>query len=329
MRYVILGAGAVGGTVGGRLALAGRDVVTVARGAHLEAMRAGGLRLRLPDGEHVLRLPVAAGPEEVSLRPGDVLVLAAKSQDTTGLLQAWASAPVQGGGTAGERLLVLCLQNGVANERAALRFFVRVGGVCVWLPSAHLEPGLVVAPCAPLTGILHLGAYPSGVTPALAAVAADLVLSGFGAPLREDVMRWKHGKLLDNLANALAALLEGELETWEHLRLRARAEGAAALAAAGLSRTTGEQEEAERGDRMRRQQVEGFQAGGSTWQSLSRGLAMETDYLNGEIVLLGRLHGVPTPVNAAVQRLAHQAVANGWLPRSVPVDRLAALAADV
>jgi 2-dehydropantoate 2-reductase len=48
--------------------------------------------------------------------------------------------------------------------------------------------------------------------------------------------------------------------------------------------------------------------GGSSWQSLRRGSgAIESDYLNGEIALLGRVHGVPTPVNATLQRLANAA----------------------
>ncbi len=47
--------------------------------------------------------------------------------------------------------------------------------------------------------------------------------------------------------------------------------------------------------------------GGSTWQSLVRGTgAVETDYITGEIVLRGRLHGVPTPVNELLQLLANQ-----------------------
>ena len=50
--------------------------------------------------------------------------------------------------------------------------------------------------------------------------------------------------------------------------------------------------------------------GGSSWQSLARGTGnIESDYLNGEIALLGRLHGVPTPVNALLQRLAAEAAA--------------------
>ena len=52
--------------------------------------------------------------------------------------------------------------------------------------------------------------------------------------------------------------------------------------------------------------------GGSTWQSLERRAgSVETDYLNGEIVLLGRQHGVPTPANALLQRLMADAAATG------------------
>ena len=55
--------------------------------------------------------------------------------------------------------------------------------------------------------------------------------------------------------------------------------------------------------------------GSSTWQSLQRGSTLETDFLNGEIVLLGRLHGIPTPVNADIQRRA-TVVFNGSRDRS-------------
>ncbi|MDM4778016.1 hypothetical protein QTS76_02020, partial [Micromonospora sp. b486] len=70
--------------------------------------------------------------------------------------------PVEGGGTAGERLPVVLAQNGVANEPAALRRFARVHPVCVWLPATHLEPGVVVANGHPHPGMLHIGRYPSG-----------------------------------------------------------------------------------------------------------------------------------------------------------------------
>ena len=98
-------------------------------------------------------------------------------------------------------------QNGVANEPAALRLFADVHAVCVWLPATHLDPGVVVANGHPHPGMLHLGRYPSGSDDTDRAVAADLTAAGFVAPVRDDVMRWKYGKLLGNLGNGLQALL--------------------------------------------------------------------------------------------------------------------------
>jgi len=63
--------------------------------------------------------------------------------------------------------------------------------------------------------------------------------------------------------------------------------------------------------------------GGSTWQSLMRGLpSTEADYLNGEIVLLGRLHGVSTPYNRVLQRIASELARTGKRPGSVTIEDL-------
>src|SRR3954468_20284148 len=61
-RYIILGAGAVGAAVGGRLGLAGQEVVLVARGDHLATLRERGLRLRTPDEDVTQRLTAIGGP---------------------------------------------------------------------------------------------------------------------------------------------------------------------------------------------------------------------------------------------------------------------------
>ncbi|MFC4148369.1 ketopantoate reductase family protein [Micromonospora mangrovi] len=322
MRYVIIGAGAVGGTIGGRLAQAGHEVTLVARGAHLNALRDRGLTLRTPDGTATLRLPATAGPDDRPLAADTALVLTVKSQDTAAALAAWVDAPVAGGGTAGERLPLFTAQNGVANERTALRFFARVHPVCVWLPATHLEPGVVVANGHPHSGMLHLGRYPSGSDDTARAVAADLTSAGFVAPVHDDVLRWKYGKLLSNLGNGLQALLGRDIP--DGLAERVRAEGVAALAAAGIAHTSPEEEAAARGDRVRHRPVDGEErAGGSTWQSLARGAgSAEADHLNGEIVLLGRLHGVPTPVNAAVQGAVRRAVRERIPAGGFPVAEL-------
>ncbi|GJF27505.1 2-dehydropantoate 2-reductase [Kitasatospora sp. NE20-6] len=330
MRYIVIGAGAVGGTIGGRLHESGHDVVLVARGAHLDALRRDGLRLTTPEGPRTLPVPATGGPEELGLRPGDVLLLAVKTQHSLPLLDRWAARPVAGGGTAGELLPLLCAQNGVENERLALRRFRHVYGVCVWLPSTHLEPGRVVAPGAPLSGILHLGRYPAGRDATARRISADLEASGFGAPVSDDVMRWKYAKLLSNLANALEAVagpVEGGLR--ESVAARAAAEGAAVLAAAGIVPAGDEEQRAVRGDRVTPRPIDGeTRGGGSSWQSLARGAGdIEADHLNGEIVLLGRLHGVPTPVNEALQRLAGAFAREGRAPGSLPDAALAELAA--
>jgi 2-dehydropantoate 2-reductase len=70
-------------------------------------------------------------------------------------------------------------------------------------------------------------------------------------------------------------------------------------------------------------------AGWSTWQSLARGAGrIETDYLNGEIVLLGRQHGVPTPVNEVLQRLSNRLAAARRSPGSLAPAELRAALAD-
>ncbi len=142
MRYIIIGAGAVGGTIGGRLFAGGHEVVLVARGRHLDALRAHGLRLETPDGAVTLPIPAVGHPGELQLHVGDVLVPAVKTQDAAAVLAAWAASPVRGGTVAAESLPVVCAQNGVASERMALRRFGHVYGMCVWLPATHLEPGM-------------------------------------------------------------------------------------------------------------------------------------------------------------------------------------------
>lgn len=329
MRYIIIGAGAVGGAIGGRLAESGSDVVLVARGAHYAALRENGLRLVTPQGTRTHPLPVADGPEAVELRADDVLVLTVKTQDSIAALDAWAPRPVAGtGATAGEVLPVVCAQNGVESERLALRRFRAVYGMCVWLPAQFLEPGVVAADCAPLTGMLHIGRYPSGTDETAHRISGDLGKAPFEAPVVQDVMRWKHAKLLSNLGNSIQAVCgtaEGEVR--EEIRRRVVAEGRAVFAAAGIEAASDAEQRETRGQKVELRPLEGHPRGGSSsWQSLSRGTGtIEADYLNGEIVMLGREHGVPAPANAVLQRVANAFARERRAAGSMPLDELVAL----
>jgi 2-dehydropantoate 2-reductase len=319
VRSVVLGAGAIGGVIGGRLAQHGHDVVLVARGAHHDAIRDRGLVVESPDDAVTVRVPVVDHPSRVDLRPDDVVLLCTKTQDTAEALDDLAA--VAPAGTA-----VVCAQNGVENERMALRRFARVYAMCVMCPATHLEPGVVQASSAPVSGILDLGRYPSGVDEVAERVAAALSASTFDSVARPDIMRWKYTKLLMNLGNAAEATLGRTARAAEVASL-ARDEGMACLRAAGIDVASPEEDAARRGDRLRIRPIGGARrGGGSSWQSLARGTgSIEADYLNGEIVLLGRRHGVPTPVNAALQRLAGAAARARRPPGSVAEPELDAL----
>ncbi len=325
MRFVIYGAGAIGGAIGGRLFEAGHDVTLIARGAHAEVLRTRGLELASATGSAILPVPTVEHPLAADLQPGDVVILAMKSQDTAAAVTAMSvSGPPD--------IAVVCSQNGVENERVALRSFERVYGMAVMCPATHLEPGRVLVHSSPTSGLLDLGRYP--VPPAEAPAPADPTGEGIAAALRSatfesfllaDIMRSKYRKLIMNLANAAVAMC-GPVDELPPLVRILRAEGEACLVAAGIEAATVEEDRERRADRLTIRPIEGSERhGGSSWQSLARGLgSIETDYLTGEIVLLGRLHGVPTPANALLQRLANEMAAERRPPGSLGVDEVLA-----
>ncbi|WP_156254030.1 ketopantoate reductase family protein [Pseudactinotalea terrae] len=332
MRYVIIGAGAIGSGVGGLLADAGAQVLLVARGDHLATMREGGLTVRMPDGVITCRPEVAAEPAEVELRSDDVLVLTTKTHQAAAALAAWADAPVHDAGevigTAGERLPLLTALNGVASEEIALRWFARVHGVCVWMPAVLAQPGEVIVRCAPVRAVLHTARYPAsladdGDAAFLGELAEEWRRAGIEVPTPEDVMPWKYRKLLSNLGNAVQAIL-GDGHKGEDVAEAARAEARELYAAAGIEINS---EDSERNSRnqLTVAPVPGApeRMGGSTWQSLQRGTgSAETDYLNGEIVAIAHRLGRSAPVNSALATLVRAAAVSGTKPGAMTADEL-------
>jgi 2-dehydropantoate 2-reductase len=314
MRLVILGAGAIGGVVGGLLASAGRDVVLIARGAQLAALRDRGLRLERPEGALEVRPPVTAAGDPFAWRPGDLLVLAVKTQDAAAALRELAPPP---------EVPIACFTNGVEAERLALRHARAVIGAYVMLPATYLTPGVVQVASATIPGVLDLGRYPDGHGEVTDELAGELIVAGFACEVRPQIMKWKRAKLLSNLGNAVEALC-GAAGRGGELDAAARAEGQACFAAAGLSWIPAAEEASRRAVLDLRPVAGQPRAGGSTWQSLARGGTVESDYLNGEIAMLGRLHGVPTPINEALQRLAADAARAHRPPGAWSLAELAA-----
>ena len=332
MRFVILGAGAVGGAVGALLHDSGHDVTLVARGEHAAAMRQAGLRLATPKRAFTAWTEVVDDPAALRLRRDDVFLVTTKTQDTTALLDTVAGVDVEGR-PAASTLPVFCVQNGVANERITARRFADVHGVVVMLPAVLLEPGHVEAQGAPYSGLLDVGHWPDGADDVDEAVAKALTASNFVSRATPDVMRWKYAKLLRNLGNAIEALCghdvdDSAMTIVRELDQRLRVEAEACFAAAGVDWASDDEWVERRGEQVQHAPVEGrARAGGSSWQSLARGAgSIEADYLNGEIALLGRQYAVPTPANVVVQRLANRAARDGARPGSMsPRDILAAI----
>jgi len=318
MRFIVYGAGAIGGVIGWSLQDAGHEVVLVARGPHLAAMQADGLRLAWPDGSGTLPVTAVGDPADIDWRDSDVVIVAVKSQQTAAVLDRLAA-------TAPETTPIVCAQNGVANEPATLRVFPNVYGMLVMCPAGHLRPGEVIAYSSPTLAGFDIGRYPSGTDATSAAIVAALNDAPFDARDEPDIMRWKRRKLIMNLGNAVDAA-SGMQARFGDLTRRAEAEGEAALAAAGLDVATVEEDAARRDGLLHMHRVDGERhPGSSSWQSLARGTGdIEADFLNGEVVLLGRLHEVPTPVNAGLQRVARDLAAGRREPGTMTEDELAA-----
>lgn len=304
MRFVIYGAGAIGGVIGARLLQSGNDVTFVARGNNYDALKSNGLRLESQAEETTIPVMVVRDASELTLTSKDVVVLSVKSNDTNDVL-------VDLERVAPSETAIVCAQNGVENERLALRTFPHVYGMCVMCPATHLTPGVVRVGSSPVSGLLDLGCWPGGVDDRGRELAEILNASTFNSVARDDIARWKWGKLLMNLGNAVQAVCGIEHPAKELTR-RVRDEGVAVLGAAGIEYVGRDEDAARRGTLLSRDSSRG---GGSSWQSLVRATgSIESDYLSGEIVLRGRLHGVATPTNALLQRLANQLAREGRAP---------------
>lgn len=305
----MLGAGAIGCTLGGLLQLRGAaEVAFVARGAQLDALRRRGLRLELPAGPQHLAVRAAERLEGGA----DVVLAATKTQDLAAALRANAAAI--GGAT------VVTAQNGLAAEALAAGHVPAaqvVGCICL-LDACFLEPGVITVGAL---GGLVLGRA-EGPVDARVRVAATLFQAAGVAATSTDRFRGaRWTKLLVNLNNALPAATGRTVQDLYAdprgplLAARSLHEGLAVARAEGvrleplpwaspaLLHALGVLPPRLAGAVMARRVRQLFARAplyGSTLQSLKRGKPTEIDHLNGEVVARGLAHGVPTPVNAAL-----------------------------
>lgn len=319
MRIIIFGAGAVGSVIGGRLYQGGADVVLVARPAHAEAINAHGLLLRTGDGEERIAVRAVSSLDELTPGSDDAVVITAKTQDVGPIHDAllrW-----------NPNVAVFCGTNGVEHERMALRRFARVYAMVIQLPATFEVPGEVTALCSPSNAIIDVGRYPAGVDDTARAFARIADSAPHILCEADDaIMEKKHQKVLVNLGNAAEAAI-GLGGRGSVVARAAMAEGKSVYDAVGIptpDRRSAEEQQryAERMATMQFKIPDGQSfLGGSTWQSLAKGsTSVETDYFNGEIVLLGRLHGIATPHNEFLQNLSQELLAQRAEPGSLTAE---------
>lgn len=317
MRIIVYGLGAVGGAIAAASTRAGHEVVAIARGKMLAVVQADGLLFRTPAGAERVRFPVVAAPAEIDFRPDDAILLTMKSQDTADALAALAAAGVT-------EQPVFCFQNGLNNERLALRYFPNVYGVTVMIPADYTVPGEVACYGTPRHGLFDIGRYPTGLDEHALKLTAQLNDANFAAFEMDDVMRSKRGKLIENLGNVVDAAMGPDSNRGGDAMDAVRAEAKAVYTAAGLDWKEIDRTEPRRQGKVEMGTVEGAtRAGSSSTQSLKRGAgSIETDYLNGEVVLMGRLGNMPVPLNAALCQLGRDLISGKVTPGALTEPEL-------
>ena len=247
-------------------------------------------------------------------RADDVFLLTVKSQDTE-------AAAKQFSGIYGLRTPIVSLQNAVRNEEILARRFQQVYGGLVEFSGNYLSPGFVEHT---RNNLVAVGKYPEGVDPVSERITADLTVAGFRVECHPQVMNLKWWKLLLNVNNALLALLGCWLQKAHSdpniylLMADVMSESLSVLRKANIH------PQAPQGLPPIEATTEKLRNGGfaceydlpaerrtypSTWQDLRlRRRATEVDFLNGEIVRLGKDLGVPTPLNSILTNLIHLAV---------------------
>jgi 2-dehydropantoate 2-reductase len=310
MRFIMCGAGAIGGVLGGQLAKAGYDVIFIDKiPEHVAAINQHGLQLKGVHGNHTLKVPAVLQASAIDFRPDDVIFMAVKS------FHCDAAAAELRQATRLE-LPIFCSQNGLTNEPAVARRFQHVNGLMVLIGAKCLKPGEVVQTG---NGPVGVGTYPEGLSPAARDVATALDKTDLPVYTTPSIGKAKWNKMLINLNNATLGLTGfATQEAWQDADSRlwmadVWEEGVRVLTAAGIAYEgppgmgSIEAHIAE----LRHAQCnpegpvdEELKGRASLWQDLyhQRG-AVEADYFNGEIVRLGRQHRVPTPYNSLLLNL--------------------------
>ena len=312
MKYAIVGAGAIGGLLGTKLAIAGEQVTFIARNKNLAAIHAQGFRLLLPDGSSLHANTVRAVQDPVQAGPQDVVLLTTKAHQVRDLLPGLRVL-------FGPETMVVTMINGVP-----WWYFQRLGGAYDGRTLASVDPdgalaagieveriiGSIVYPAAELVepGVVRLvegnrfslGELDGQRTPRIEALSRSLMAAGFKAPVSRDIRNEIWIKLWGNLSfNPISALTHATLE--DICRFPPGRDLAARMM--GEARAVGEKLGVEFKVSLD-QRIAGAEGVGahktSMLQDVEHGRALELQALVGSVVELARITDTPTPTIDAI-----------------------------
>ena len=327
MKYTIVGAGAIGGYLGAKLALAGEEVTFIARNRNLAAINARGMTLHLPDGTTEQAKNVRAVQNAAEAGPQDAVLLTTKAHQLLDLVPGMQAL-------FGPETMVVSMVNGIpwwyfqklggAYEAQQLRSVdpdgalsagidvKRIIGGIVYPAAELLEPGVVKV----IEGNrFTLGELDNQRTPRIEALSKSMMAAGFKAPVSRDIRSEIWVKLWGNLTfNPVSALSHATLED---------------ICTYPLTRALAQRmmEEAQRvGEKLGvtfkvsvDQRIAGAQAVGahktSMLQDVEQGRALELEALLGSVVELARITDTPTPnldaIYAVTSLLSHTLTQQG------------------
>lgn len=295
LKIAVLGAGALGCTIGGTLAADGHEVVLITRNrAHVAAIQAHGLLMRSSEGER--RVQVHAAVDARGLAAMDLVIVLVKSFDTRTAMAAATHL-------VGQDTMVLPLQNGLGHEEILAELVGRdrilagktyVGGVL-------LAPGVVLAGVSGKETLI--GELDGALSDRARRIADAFNHAGLATQLSPNIVGVMWDKLLVNVAtgalSGITRLPYGPLYRIPHVEATAIAaveEAIAVARAQGIQLTTNDARSAWL--KACAGLPDSFKT--SMLQSLEKGSATEIDFINGAVVRRGARLGIPTPVNATL-----------------------------
>jgi 2-dehydropantoate 2-reductase len=316
MKIAIVGAGAIGGFVGAKLALAGEQVTFMVRGANLAAIRANGVRLVMSDGTEQVAGHVTATDDYNAAGPQDMVILAVKAHQVEALVHDVPKL-------FGPDTVVVTMQNGIPYW-----YFHRHGGELAGtvvrsvdpsgLVGQHITPGRVIGcvvyPASELTapGVIHhiegdrfpVGELDGSTSARVTQVSESFIRAGFKSPILENIRSEIWLKLWGNLTfNPISALSRATLvDICQFPPTRKLAE----------MMMTEAQNIAHKLDITFRVSIERRITGAekvgkhktSMLQDVEAGREPELEALVGSVVELGRLTHTPTPTIDTVYALS-------------------------